>query len=114
MHFAVALRADGALDFYCNFTCVSTFDPAGTGLDPAGNAGLPARVTRVEMDFQRIYFQTESEVPRVECAAADAARAAGGAPGEHAQSRKKIELWTCDLSNNRLIGKDTCRRKTKP
>jgi len=26
MHFAVALREDGTLDFYCNFIRVSTFD----------------------------------------------------------------------------------------
>jgi hypothetical protein len=50
MHFAVALRAHGALDFYCNFICVSTFDRTNE-LDARGEPKPAERVTRVEMDF---------------------------------------------------------------
>mgnify|MGYP007072167204 CR=1 FL=1 len=96
MHFAVALRAHGALDFYCNFICVSTFDRTQRGT--AEKPEPAVRVTRVEMDFTRIYFETERDLDEKE-------RKAG--------TPKQKDLWVCDLSNSRLVGADTCRRKTR-
>ena len=59
MHFAVALREDGTLDFYCNFVYVSSFDKGEIAKKVKradGEFDKVGEVEKFDLDFSRIFF----------------------------------------------------------
>ena len=62
MHYAVALRQDGTLDFYCNFTYVSSFDHKDFADQKLHKNDTEkknvGKVDEFDLDFSRIYLKT--------------------------------------------------------
>jgi len=58
-HFAVSLRSDGSLDFYCNFIWVSNFK-GEEYLKKGETVKKRDEVVKIDIDFTRIYWETET------------------------------------------------------
>jgi hypothetical protein len=71
IHFCVSLRKDGSIDFYCNFILVSYIQ-----------AKKDRRFTKIDIDFNRIYFKSTDK-------------------------KHEEQYFCCDLTWQKMVGSTT-------